>query len=362
MKKLLLILIAALLPVQEAFCCTTVIVSAKASATGRPMMYKQRDADPEYNEMHYFTGNGYSYTGLINTGKTASVYGGINEKGFAIMNNLSYNLVPKGVDHDPQNGKVMKGALERCASIEDFVAYIDTARFWGCSANFGVIDAHGGAAYFEVWDSLVVRYDVPDGGYLYRTNFSFAGRHTTGGGQSRYDAATVALKAHKGKFTREWLFENIGRSFYYRGEDLLDRDCSLYDLPDSSIARTCSVAGLLIEGVGSKDKENSGVVWTAPGYVPCCYAVPVWVASGELLPPFQNATNELSVDLKKKLSTVELRDKVMPKVKAAEEIELKKAGKLHRRFARCGYKEDKLKQYYKEAQTRYELYTVDIAR
>ena len=54
------------------------------------------------------------------------------------------------------------------------------------SSNFSVIDAFGGAAYFEVSDTAFVRFDVPAGGYLFRTNYSLSRNPGRGRGFARY--------------------------------------------------------------------------------------------------------------------------------------------------------------------------------
>ena len=101
MKRLLLILILAL-PCVQALCCTTAIVSAGASRTGRPMIWKQRDGDV-YTCVAHVRGPKYAYTGLFLTVDTLyrKAYAGVNEAGFAIANNLSYNVRPDSVKTGP---------------------------------------------------------------------------------------------------------------------------------------------------------------------------------------------------------------------------------------------------------------------
>ena len=72
--------------------------------------------------------------------------------GFGIMNSASYNL--KLNDDTTKisdlEGMIMKMALERCATLEDFEKMLnDLPKPLGVEANFGVIDANGGAAYYE---------------------------------------------------------------------------------------------------------------------------------------------------------------------------------------------------------------------
>ena len=107
MKNALLTVLTAIfvLASTEAGACTTAVIGAGASESGRPMLWKQRDTDNPFNVLvHIPAAEGcYAYTAVFNaddTGRNA-VYAGSNEKGFAIMNNMSYNLA-KG-DYDGSN-------------------------------------------------------------------------------------------------------------------------------------------------------------------------------------------------------------------------------------------------------------------
>ena len=69
------------------------------------------------------------------------------------MNTQSYNLVEvkPGEERGEANGRVMRRALEVCATVKDFRQFLDTlSKPSLIEANFGVIDAKGGAAMFEV--------------------------------------------------------------------------------------------------------------------------------------------------------------------------------------------------------------------
>ena len=181
MRRLSFLLLTAL-----AFCfcapgadaCTTAIVSAGASASGRPLLWKQRDTDNPYNVLEHITGGKYAYTAVFSASDTARkrAFTGVNQTGFAIMNNASYNLAENEYD-EWDNSKVINAALASCQTLADFERLLAE---WpaprALEANFGVIDAFGGAAYFEVGDTKVTRFDVAPGSWLVRTNFSLSGR------------------------------------------------------------------------------------------------------------------------------------------------------------------------------------------
>ena len=89
----------------------------------------------------------------------------------------------------------MFNALGECRTLEDFEKFLDRhKRPIGVEANFGVIDAFGGAAYYEVNNQGWTKLDVNDPkiapeGYIVYTNHSFTGRFNDGMGYIRYGNA-----------------------------------------------------------------------------------------------------------------------------------------------------------------------------
>lgn len=271
MKKILSSLIILFMAAAgDALGCTTAVISARASATGRPMLFKQRDSSVKFNYVDFFpaTDSTFAFTGVVNTRdeERESVWSGANTEGFAIMNAMSYGLSPLVTDNRPWEGIIMKRALEICRTVDDFEEYIKSLpQPNGLESNFGVIDAAGGAAYFEVHDFGYTRFNVEDSvrGYLVRSNYSMTGREGEGHGYDRFVIATSKMVSHEGGFTPEWLIDAIGR--------------------DPAIARKTTVSCTVIEGVTAGDPLNSSVIWCAPGYTPAAYAIPAWVAAGDAI-------------------------------------------------------------------------------
>ena len=269
--------ILALLAAAPSFACTTAIVSAELSSTGRPLLWKQRDTGNLLNTVVGVPakdGN-YAYTALFNIDDIdcRSAYAGENEKGFAIVNNMSYNLQSGG--YDARNGRAMRRALECCATVEDFDALMRTMEPRDVASNFGVVDATGAAAFFEVADSSFTRYDVPAGSWLVRTNFSLSGRENEPSGYARYQTAEYLMERHKGKFSPLFLIDGLGRSFH---NAVLGYDASrkyprgtAYD--EDFIPRMSTSASVCFDG--------TGIMWTSVGYTPASYAMPLAVC-GEL--------------------------------------------------------------------------------
>jgi hypothetical protein len=65
MKKLVALLFVLVCSV-PAFCCTSVIISGKVRADGKPVMYKHRDTGHLTNDIQWFQGEKYSFIGLVN--------------------------------------------------------------------------------------------------------------------------------------------------------------------------------------------------------------------------------------------------------------------------------------------------------
>ena len=119
-------------------------------------------------------------------------------------------------------------ALRVCKTVQDFEHFLDTLpRPMRVEANFGVIDAYGGAAYYETNNERYYKKDANDPnlapeGYLIYTNFSFEGRTDEGKGYVRYENAKKIFKEMRdGGFTPQRIFQQASRSFY---NSLLDID------------------------------------------------------------------------------------------------------------------------------------------
>lgn len=310
------ILTAVILSVSvESSACTSAIVSAKASASGRPMLWKHRDTSATDNVVEYVPSceGALGYVALFNAAdkNLEEAWIGMNEKGFAVMNTASYNIKDDNVPEKQMDreGFLMTMALKSCHTVEDFARLLDTLpRPMGVEANFAAIDATGAGAFFETNNHAYVRYDLDDDsdGVIVRTNYSHSGRKDVGYGYIREANAEhlLARAAEDGAgVTPELLTEVLSRSFYHdlRGEDALEGN-ERWTVDMDYIPRYKSTATVVIEGcipVGMVETEapdavtgemktvmrpdvTSGyvrsqyIMWTGLGYPPCAEIVPVW--------------------------------------------------------------------------------------
>jgi len=273
--------------------CTSAVIAGTASEDGRPLLWKLRDSSAEENALEYFEAEPYSFTGIVNCSDSSrsQVWMGANEAGFAIMNTHSYNInygQSCALETD-REGAFMKLALRLCGDLGDFEVLLqDSLRTWGLSANFGVIDAEGGAAYFEAGFSDYIRYDVTDEstvpeGYLIRTNFSHSRDRDRGYGYIRY-ASTEALFSDRTPITAEFLIREGSRNLRhgYTGEDLrlqkIPRRAKAVIRPYRDyVVNASTVSVMCIRGVKSEEDPGLTMMYTLPGWPLSCPVFPVFV-------------------------------------------------------------------------------------
>jgi len=311
MKKTIIVLIAAFLIVlnsNEIIACTSAIITGKITPDGRPLLWKNRDTGEDNNRIQFFKGTKYNFIALVNSpDSTGVVWMGTNSAGFSIMNTASYNLKDDDIKEADQEGAIMFEALSVCKNLADFENFLKKHKKpMGVEANFGVIDAEGGAAYYETNNSKFVKVDANDpkiapDGYLIYTNFSYTGRYNEGMGYIRYKTATEIISrqsAHM-NITPAWIFNNLSRSFYHslQGFDLLKPDQSPerfsgWVVDQDFIPRKTSTASVVVQGVKPGENPEMTTMWTVLGYPPAGVAVPLWVKAGEKQPSVLMRTND----------------------------------------------------------------------
>lgn len=308
--------------------CTTAVISGKCTPDGRPILFKHRDADSLENKLMIFSDGKYECIGLVNSqnpGQT-EIWIGFNSTGFAIMNAASYNLnLGDTSSVKDLEGVLMKKALQTCQNIDEFENLLNSLPHpSGIEANFGVIDAFGGAAYFETGNYDYTKFDVNDSriapfGYLVRTNYSFSLNADEGAGYIRYETAhTLFYNASAmNNLTISFLFEDVSRCLKnsLTDVDLWDQIPSSGDKPvfvtlKDFIIRDYSSAAVAIQGVKTGENPQFTTCWCALGLPITSVAMPVWIATGPDLPGILTAPgteNALMSDY-----ALKLRDRCFP--------------------------------------------------
>lgn len=249
--------------------CTSVIVSAKASATGKPFLWKHRDTGTNQNFIEQVSDTGFKYIALFNGGDSLlrEAWMGMNEAGFIIMNTASYNLAPDTAKFKDQEGIVMRKALESCQTIADFFTLLDTLpKPLGVQANFGVLDKYGDGGYIETNDYCYTPFLLTDSvPYLVRTNYSFSGEPGKGMGYIRYENALHLMKDEE--LTPSLFTEKLSRSFYHSllNKDMMNESDEKWVIDQDFIPRYSSAASIVIE---QGDENNKPTMYAVLGYPP----------------------------------------------------------------------------------------------
>lgn len=319
---------------QASFECTTAVISGKATRDGRPLLWKHRDSESFNNKMVYFKGRVYNFIGLVNSqDEKKEVWGGTNIEGFSIINSASYNLKPLDdkTEKIDQEGVLMYLALENCATVQDFQNFLDTLKKpLGVESNFGIIDAHGGAAYFEVDNFHFKKYDANDplvapNGYLIRTNFSFSGRENEGKGYNRQLTANKIIEdAYNGKNLTPYFF--LDEASLCLKHELTKTDLSqefvrntlpnrLYPLADF-ILRYISSSTILVQGVKQGESPLLVTTWVKLGFQATSVSVPIWLGTAENMPSIVTAAGKENAELCEK--SLKLKKECFPFKKWAE--------------------------------------------
>lgn len=307
-KRLTAIALLLILCTTVVYPCTVAVISGKATPDGRPLLWKNRDSGFAENSVKFFKGKKYSYIGIINatTGGSDGVWSGQNSAGFCIMNSASFNLnlseKQREKDEDgytvlkDEEGTFMAMALGTCATVADFEELLkSTNGKRGIEANFGVIDAQGGAMFFETEIESYVKFDANDqrvapDGYIVRTNYSFTGQAQNGYGFIRYNRAAQLFHQERGAgISLEWLLSTVSRDLVngLTGIDNIEdhlpansRDRRFFYAHDS-IVRSTNCSTTVMQGVKEGENPENTIMWTRIGHSLTSVAVPHWVSTFE---------------------------------------------------------------------------------
>jgi hypothetical protein len=315
--------------------CTTAVISGKSTKDGRPILWKHRDSESYQNKLRLFNDGAFTYVGLINSNDNNGdqIWGGNNEFGFAIMNSASFNLrEDKDAKFKDQEGVIMKKALESCKTLDDFEKLLaNLPKPMGLEANFGVIDAKGGAAYFETNDEGFVKFDANDkkvapNGYIIRANYSFTGRENEGYGYIRYMNAEKEFFAAAGtnQLDPTFILKNQCRSLenFLTEDDVksyqnLSKNQNNFIVVKDCINRYISTSSFVIQGVKDNEDPKLTTMWTLLGFPLASVAVPTWSLNHVDLPETVRAENDKNAELC--IKTLELKKKFFPVSRGAGE-------------------------------------------
>ncbi len=273
---------------QNAEGCTIGVASGEAT-DGHPLLWKTRDCTTYVNnKISYDTGGIYNfiYVWDVNYGNELT-WMGMNEKGFAIVNVNVTDSIP--VRHG--NGSLMFEALGICDTIGDFVALVNSLYLPDHDIHgiFGVIDRIGGAAMFEIGDSLYGRCDADS--FIVRTDFFLCGTDIDSIPESESKKRYIRSMNLIGEFyadsnlNYQSILQDHMRDFSYSDSEPVDVPYPhqwIIDRPYGyintrySICRHISVSATVIRGVEPSELVRLTTMWTMLGQTAGSIAVPYW--------------------------------------------------------------------------------------
>lgn len=293
---------AAALLGQAAAPCTVAVIAGKATANGRPLMWKNRDTSDPNNKLMFFKGSRHDFVAVVISEDVApaEVWGGQNTAGFAIMNAQADDLADETKKlGGGGNGAFMKLALGECATVKEFEALLVREKGkWDLATNLGVIDAEGGACFFETSRDSFVKFDARDPrvapfGTLVRTNFAFTSPDPLrGGGFIRFERIGHIVEAARplGRIDARFILREAARDLVHEklhssplARTLPDDPAApLYVNTNDTINRNSSVSAMIFEGAPSRERADLGTMWVILGQPVTGVAVPVWPAAGKV--------------------------------------------------------------------------------
>ncbi len=328
MKNLLSLFLILIVATWQSSACTTAVISGKYTKDGRPMIWKLRDTESFENKLKYFSDGKYPYIGMINSNDEngEQVWGGSNSVGFAIMNSASFNVnMQDTTSFKDQEGYFMKLALQQCANLEEFEQLLkNRPKPMGLAAHFGVLDADGNVAFYEVNNQTFKKFDANDSaqapnGYILRTNFSFTGKKNIGYGFIRFQTAQeIFYQADAcGELSAQTIIQDFSRCLkhpvlkkdYKKEFETLPYGENFVNSGDL-ITRHGSSSMILIEGIKKGEKADMNTIWTQIGFPNTSIALPVWVRGGENLPNVLTAKGSENCPLN--AMAMELKNKCYP--------------------------------------------------
>ncbi len=227
--------------------------------------------------------------------------------------------------------------------LQDFEALLKSLpKPMGVNANFGVIDANGGAAYYETSNYEFTKFDANDQatapfGYIIRTNYSYTGGREEEYGLIRFQNAEdlFHLAANTQSISYPFILSDVSRSLRH---SLTKTDLS-HNLPEhynntrfvdfsDFIPLYSSAATTVVQGIKEGEDPTLTTMWTVLGFQLTSVAVPCWIAGGPQLPKILIADNSGTAPLCNK--ALILKKEVFPLKKGSYKKYINQAALLNK--------------------------------
>ncbi|QDT36075.1 carcinine hydrolase/isopenicillin-N N-acyltransferase family protein [Stratiformator vulcanicus] len=295
----------------QATACTTAVISGRATIDGRPLLWKNRDFWQRDNEIVCDDTGKFRYVAVANAGATEGMRMGVNSAGLCIENSQSSDMSGDRTT-GPNNGRLIRMALENCATAKDFIRLLDETNESGrrTRGNFGVIDASGAAMMFEVGPRSYRAYDANSErdapqGFIVRSNFSFKGLEESGTTPTDFEtiysgdrfcrATELCIAgAADDKLSESYLLSFVSRDigeaiqtgFNFTNSPTRQSVKATPQLVNttSTLNRKRTVSAAVIRGVLKDEPASMTTMWVLLGEPLLTVAVPCWAEQGAAAP------------------------------------------------------------------------------
>ncbi|HNY64660.1 MAG TPA: hypothetical protein PKM41_04430 [Deltaproteobacteria bacterium] len=307
-----------------AWTCDVAVVSGRVTTNGRPLIWKNRDCSANWRQqIKYFEASNMAAGGyvmvfdfdafaLMNNGSPINPSGGLNESGFVISCTSVYEEFDQLNEALNINTELIRASLSQCVTLADFEYLL---KIWPqvypgkiLSGNFVAIDAHGGAALYEVYIGSrkkgspvkYYRFDANNGSVVdYLGNVIDPGQGDAFIGYVNRTNANTFIAYNYGE-ERRWRATMIlddliedGRMNYYTVMQEVAKDVvgsQAYNISTSDtnysttycISRAATRLGMVVNGVPAGDDPRKCVFWCALGEPSCAVFLPFFPAAREV--------------------------------------------------------------------------------
>jgi len=280
--------------------CTIGVACGKATADGRPLLWTNDDEAAKNNyEVVYLRDGRFKHLCVV-VPNSRYFGGGVNEFGFCLVGSLAFNLTGESKKGTDSIG-IARLALQQCVTVDDFENLLKQTNASGRTTwdNFGVIDAFGGAAIFEIGNFSYTRFDATDPkvapqGYIVRANFALTGRTGEDVGRARYDRANQLWRqaVENNRLDYRYVFRKVCRDFSvaekvsYSWPEMDVTEKSDFEVLDTenSVSNHLTNWVALFHGVRPDENPSFTTFWAILGNPILSVAVPSWVIAESTAP------------------------------------------------------------------------------
>ncbi|HBN77304.1 MAG TPA: hypothetical protein DD473_16120 [Planctomycetaceae bacterium] len=304
-RPFLLALLLTLYPLTSQ-ACTTVVISGRATIDGRPLLWKNRDTWQNQNEVVHDSSGKYTFVGITNAEASERIYMGTNTAGLCIENSVSRDLAGKATN-GPTNGEFIKYVLQNFSTVNQVKEYLEQTDKTGrkTRANFGVIDAKGGAAIFEAGPSSYRMFDANNPhdapqGFIVRANFSETSRESLPEAEQNLETIYSGIRYQRAfdlcqsqlsdsGLNAEYLLQRIARdvaecpSCCFGDSAETNSQLSKESVRTSStLNRSMTVSSVVFQGVLPEEAPELTTMWALLGEPLFTIAIPCWASQHKI--------------------------------------------------------------------------------